>query len=171
MVVEFTTVVLATKVPVGTVTVAPEANPVPVRVTVRTVFLTATDGVIEVTVGAATTVRHPVQVAFVASGLVTVTEYEPVVVPAADFSVTVTVVGVTTTEDAVSVTLVDGPVTATVAPASKPAPETTKEPDAPTARRPGLTEVIPIGGRGTTVLEAGEGAPAPTPLVAVTVKV
>jgi hypothetical protein len=132
--------------------------------------LAPTDGVIDVTVGAATTVRHPLQVEVVVSGSVTVTEYDPGSVAVVDLRVAVTVVAVTTTDDTVSVTVVEGPVTLTVAPETKPAPDTVNDPDAPMARSPGLTEVIPIGTTGTTELEAAEDGPVPIALVASTVK-
>lgn len=70
-----------------------------------------------------------------------------------------------------AVTLVEGPVSLIAAPVVNPLPAKATIPAAPTAKWSGLSEVSVNGAWGTTLLDAAEVSPAPTVLVAVTLKV
>ena len=136
-VVEFTVMPVPEKV-----AAAPLANPVPLTVT----FWLDTpwpldDGLVEVTVGAALTVKHPVQVAFPASGFVTVTSLALTVAPAVIVMFAVTCVAET---NVVEFTVMPVPekVAARPAPVTKPVPFTVMFwLDAPWPLDDGLVEV------------------------------
>jgi hypothetical protein len=91
-VVELTTFTLENVTPEGPVSFAPVAKPDPVIVAGTTAPCATDDGVICVSVGAATTVRHDVQLAAPRSGLVSFTVTEPSALPSGALNVTVIVV-------------------------------------------------------------------------------
>jgi hypothetical protein len=70
MVVGFTTTTLVKVTPLGPLSVAPDANPEPVRVTGVVDFTVTVDGLMLLSVGGAITLRQVVQVAELWSGLV-----------------------------------------------------------------------------------------------------
>ena len=148
IVVALTTTTVLKETPLGPLSVAPVANPVPVNVAGTFVLPRATlGGLIEASVGAAITFRQFVHVAVEWSGLVTVTVYAPVGVPLGTLIVAVIVSDPLLTTIFDAFTAADGPVITIFAPLTKPEPENVTLLDAPTATWFGLS--------GLTGLKAG----------------
>src|ERR1019366_8111927 len=124
------------------------------------------DGVVEVTVGAALTVKIPVPVPTPASGLVTVTFPAPVVAPEEIVMLAVSVVALT---KVVELTVIPLPEKVAAAPLTNPVPVTVMFwLVAPSSREDGVVEVT-VGAALTGEIPV-PGAGGPSPLVTVTLR-